>query len=899
MGIDTGLRGMARPKEPAVHDDPVLASKLTVPHLPGWIVARSRVDQLIAAGARGPLTTVTGPPGAGKTMAVALWTAASRPPGTVVWITLDHYDNRPKVFWSYVVAALRRAGIEVPRVLTTPARSAVNHGFLLGLASVLAAQDTPVIMVLDDLHMLTEPVVLDGLAYVLRNAAPGLHLVASSRMDPLLPLHRYRLMGELAEIRADDLAFSVAESGLLMAQHGITLSTASLERLTGATEGWAAGVRLAALSMDGHDDPEQFTKELDAEDSAVTGYLVDEVLNTQPAPVRDLLLRTSILDCVSADLASELAGDEHAASTLHNLTQTNAFVRPLGQGWYRYHAMFAAVLRLKLRSECPELLSDLHRRAALWFRRNGCVAQAVRHAADCGDWPFAAGIVLDELAIDQLLDPRGKESLADVFRRMPPDLAGTRPEPLLVAAAMELSSAADDPGGSVVAAEAIPDGFPADGDVAVRLAAALIRLALSRRTGDAGLASTAAASAAALLDELPAGLLARHPGIRAQVLSACGAAYLRVDRVDDAIAAFRAGARAASAPGSARGRTDCLAYLALVEALGGRLSRAAGLAEEAARVNEASSETLIEHIAPAVSVALASVHLDRNEMAQAHGQLRLAEAALRVTPDQLIGAVAALLAARRRLAAGRPAAALDIIGRARRGWSPPDWLENRLTLLESRAHAASGDVRAAVAAARRADPAAVREAALALAYAWLTAGDYQAARRALGTWPDGAQGIREQARLDGWLLDARLSYAAKDGARGRRSLEHALRLGRPERVRLPFILEGSWIRPVLRREPDLVCAHRELLEPDLAGPAAAHLPGQEAPASPPLIIEPLTGREHEVLGHLSAMLSTAEIATEMYISVNTVKTHLRSIYRKLSAAHRGEAVRRARQLQLI
>ena len=153
-------------------DDPILMSKITVPTLPGWVVARPRVDKLIADGARGPLTTVTGPPGAGKTMAIALW-AASASPGTVAWITLDPYDNRPKVFWSYVVAALRRAGITVPRVLSAPTRAAVDHGFLLRLASVLAAQDTPVTVVLDDLHLVTEPAILDGLAYVLRNATPG------------------------------------------------------------------------------------------------------------------------------------------------------------------------------------------------------------------------------------------------------------------------------------------------------------------------------------------------------------------------------------------------------------------------------------------------------------------------------------------------------------------------------------------------------------------------------------------------------------------------------------------------------------------------------------------------------------------------------------------------------
>jgi LuxR family transcriptional regulator, maltose regulon positive regulatory protein len=900
MGINADLTGAARSKGPTGTDDPILISKITVPALPGWVVARPRVDKLIADGARGPLTTVTGPPGAGKSMATALW-AASASPGTVVWISLDRYDNRPKVFWSYVVAALRRAEITLPRVLSAPAHAAVDHAFLLRLASVLAAQDAPVTMVLDDLHLVTEPAILDGLAYVLRNATPGLHLVMSSRMDPLLPLHRYRLAGELTEIRADDLAFSVPESRSLLAHHGITLSATALECLTGRTEGWAAGVRLAALSLDGHPDPEQFVKELDADDNAVTGYLVDEVLNAQPSSTRDLLLRTSILDCVSADLAGELAGTQQAASTLAALAQANAFVRPLGHGWFRYHSMFAEVLRLKLRIECPDQLPDLHQQAARWYQRNGCLAEAVRHAAASGNWPLAAGIVLDEFAIGELMDPRGNQSLAEVFRDMPLDMVRTQPHPLLVVAAMGLSDAADQPcATSLAAAESILDDLPADAEIPARLGAALIRLALSRRTGDLDTATAAAASAAVLLGKLPESLLARHPGIRAQVLAGCGAAELRAGRLDEAVATFKEGAALASATDGACERADCLAYLALVDALSGRLGRAIELADAAAQETQDSSDGLTEHVTPAAYLALASVHLDRNEMQQVHGQLRLTEAALRVGPDKLMSAVACLITARRRLAEGRAQAASEIIGRARQGWSPPGWLEYRLTLLESRACAAVGDIQAAVAAAWRADPASRPEAAAALARAWLAAGDYQAARLALDTGTDGAAPAPEQARLEGWLVDARLSYVTGDGARGRRSLEHALRLGRLEQLRLPFALERTWLQPVLRRDQDLARAYHELLEPGLASSALAAVPAQRALAGDvPLIIEQLTDREHETLRHLSGMLSTAEIAAEMYISVNTVKSHLRSIYRKLSAAHRNEAVRRARQLDLI
>ena len=239
---------------------------------------------------------------------------------------------------------------------------------------------------------------------------PGLRLVASSRMDPLLPLHRYRLAGELAEIRASDLAFSISEAGLLLARHGITLPADSLECLTRRTEGWAAGLRLAAISMDTHPDPEQFVKELAAEDSALTGYLVQEVLDAQPPEARELLLSTSILEQVSAEAASELGGSEQAAAILPALAHANAFVQPVGGGWYRYHTLFAEVLRLKLRHEHPGRVPTLHRRAARWHEREGRLADAVRHAAEAGDWPLAASMVIDALAISEIIEPRGNPS---------------------------------------------------------------------------------------------------------------------------------------------------------------------------------------------------------------------------------------------------------------------------------------------------------------------------------------------------------------------------------------------------------------------------------------------------------------------------------------------------------
>lgn len=898
MGTGTSVLAASRSGARATGDDDlVLESKITMPAVPEWAVARPRIDGLVAQGALGPLTTVTGPPGAGKTMALSLW-AAGAAPGVTAWVTVDQHDNRPRVFWSYVIAALRRAGVPVPKSLQLTRGSPVNHEFLLRLAAVLAGQDQPVVLVLDDLHLLTEPKALSGLDYVLRNGTPGLRLVVSSRMDPLLPLHRYRLAGELTEVRTENLAFSVAESRQLMAQHGVRLSPESLESLTRRAEGWAAGVRLAAMSMDGHADPEQFVKELVAEDSTVASYLIEEVLNAQPAHIREFMLRTSILDRVSADIADVLVGEGQGASVLPNLAMANAFVQREGRGWYRYHSLFAAVLRLKLRREDPDRVPDLHRRAAWWYRRNGSLADAVQHAAAADDWQLAARTALDELAVGQLIEPRGHESLADGFRGMPRDLEWTEPQPLLVAAAIELSRGQDGLSGALVrAAETILEGLPDEEEVPSRLAAALIGLALARRDGDLAAASDASDAAQALLAALPEDLLAARPAVRSQVLAGWGAVELWSGRFDEAAIVLNA-AVAVSGRDGLYERYESLGHLALLEALQGRLGRVAELTAGAAGEHGADARRAAGPVSPAGELALAWVNLERNELSLARGWLKRAHESVRTRPDRLISAVAGLAGARLALAEGRAKAVPEIVALARQGWTPPAWLEHRLMLTESRAFMAVSDFTSAADTATRADPASWLDATVALAQARLAGGDPRAAREALVSAPDRDE-PQDPVRLARWLVDAQLSYSSGDHARGRQALEQALRLGEADQLRLPFAMERSWIRPVLRRDPDLARAHHRLLEPGLV--SAGRRKGYDGSAAEqaPLIVDQLSEREREVLRHVAAMLSTAEIAAEMYISVNTVKTHLKSIYRKLAAAHRGEAVRRARQLDLL
>ena len=882
-------------RQPA--DDLVLASKLTVPRLPGWMVTRPRLDQRIAQGTGGPLTIVTGPPGAGKTMALASWAAASTTPARVAWVTLDDYDNQPGTFWSYVVKALRQAG--VPREATEPAfphTGAGGRAFLPRLASALAALDPPLVLVLDDFHLLTAPEPVAELAYVLRYARPGLRLVAAARFDPRLPAHRHRLAGELTEIRAADLAFTAGEAGRLLAQHGLTLPAGAVNLITDRVGGWAAGLRLAALSLDGHPDPGVFIKNLAADDNALTSYLVDEVLDAQPPAQRELMLRTSILDRVSADLAWELTGDEQAGSTLAGLARSGAFIQLLGHGWYRYHPLLAEVLRLKLRLEFPDQTPGLHRRAASWYQRNGLLEQAVAHAGAAGDWPLAARIAVDELAVGELLTPRGSSALAGALRRIPiPGTLADGPAPpsaLLAAAALEHGDGRDEQAGLLAAAGDGLDRLPAGHELPSRLAAAMLRLAAARRCGDLDAARTAAAQAEAWFEQLPPSVRNRHPEAQGHVLAGRGAVEFWSGELGPAAVAF-AGA-AAAFPENSCERAACDGHLALIEALRGRLSRAADLA--AAALNP-PGESQPRPPVPAAAVALAAVHLERNELDASRDRLKQADAALRTHPDRLTGALACLVAARGVLARSGGPAAAGFIQRGRDGWAPPPWLDHLLTVAEAQASTATGDISAALDAARRAGAGSSLDAAVARARAFAAAGNLRAARQALPAGADAPAGAAGD-RLEAYLTDTLISYRSHDPAAGRRSLERALRLAEPERRRLPLAMNQSWIQPALHYWPDLARIYRGLLQPG-AGHREILVRPAHGSRPDPVIVEQLSDREREVLRLASSMLSTEEIAASMYLSVNTVKSHLKSIFRKLGASRRGEAVRRARKLGLI
>jgi LuxR family transcriptional regulator, maltose regulon positive regulatory protein len=897
---DTRAEGIRRSAPDA---EPLLISKIVPPELPGWTVPRPRIDKCIEKGVRqGAATVVTGPPGAGKTTSLAAWVAGERWPGPVAWLTIDEYDNHPDLFWQYLSAALRQAGVHLASYGENTSYDR-DPGALLRLASGLAGQFPPAVLVLDDLHLLTHARIAAELSYVLRHSKPGLKVITASRTEPPLPLHKYLLTGDLTEIGGDQLAFTGPEARQLLHNHGVTSYSESLMSLIAKTEGWAAGLRLAAIAQQ---ESAETAGNLGSMRHPVTAYLTNEVIDALPRHARDFVLRTSVLDSVSPDLALALTGQQNAAITLAGLQKDSTFIRSAGGGWYRYHALFGEVLRARLRDENPGMAGNLQRRAAIWFRRRGRLTDAVRYAVRAGDWELAARIVIDDLAVGRLLDPGSGRGLTATLQGILPRESWTQPQPFLVAAAVALARPDCDSSAMWLGrADDLLRGLPVDQQIPSRLAAALIRCDLARCAGDLDALRSGAAEAEAVLGRLPPEVRAQHPELVVQALSNDGSAALWLGHLDDA-GKLLAEATALPLPAAVAGEpASCIGSLALTEALDGRLGRAHELAARAITASAAAADDPVREPPPNVpaDIALAWVHLERYELAEVHDSLKRAEAGLRMRRDRAAAAAASLVAARLYLAEGRHVAAARMLSRARRDWSPPAWLSRRLALAESHACTMAGDTQAALDAADRCGGDRDLDAAVARAAAWLAAGDLKAASRALHRALGSAEVEQGQSLgtplLDALLFDARIHYANGDRTAGRRSLARALGIGHGEDVRLPFAMERAWVLPVLRTDADLAESFRALIQPAAADSGQDALQSLVRDLQQPAVIEPLTDREQEVLKRVAQLMSTTEIANELYISVNTVKTHLKSVHRKLAVTHRREAVRRARQLKLI
>ncbi|MGW3204386.1 LuxR C-terminal-related transcriptional regulator [Streptomyces sp. NPDC001135] len=889
---ENGSAPAASPADP--RGDPFLTAQFAVPARPATYLRRDRLLEHLDDALVSPLTVVGGVAGAGKTLLVADWASARDEP--VAWLTAQVAGSGCGTFWAYLLQALRLAGVPptTAGLPTEPGR--VDDALLTRLAAALSTRKVPVLVVIDEYDRAADPEIADQLEFVLRQAGGGMRLVLVTRTEPLLPLHRYRAAGAITEIRNAELAFTRDEAAALLALHGLRLPAGDMDALVERTRGWAAGLRLCALAAQAEPDPGTYLKEFEADRTTIADFLLAEVLKRQPAETQDLLLRISILERCCPDLANALTGRTDAGVILSALHRQNAFVEYLGHAWFRLHPLFGEILRAHLRVRRPELEAELHRRAALWLRRSGSLGETLRHAAAAHDWAGAAGALVGDLAIGEIFTGLRADDLSELFSRMGTERAG--PATDLVHAARELSRCDVERGLFRLrrAAHALaPRQGPAldeAGDLAAaRLTCAFLEVLAARLTGAPGRAETAARAAEKLQREVPGRLLQEHPELTALLLTHLGSARLWAGRTGEARTVLATVVDSGRAGATAQVRQECLGHLALIDYLKGWPGRA-----------EHTASTPVTAVdqrgAPApgpglASLVLAAVAVDRDELDRAQVLLDAATDTACLPLDPVTRAGECIVTGRLCLARGDTQGALEAADRVVVAEVASPWAAAHTASVAAAAHLAEGRPEMAVkllAQEPDGEPVCLVEAAR----AELAVGRPEAAAELLARIrPQGHLGPAVTVRAA--LVAAQLAGEAEDTATQRRLVTQALREARRERLRRPFLDAGPWLRPLLRTVP-LRALAEGWLTPGPPGPDGPDRTGRQPPLP---VVEELSTREIDVLRRLAQMMSTQEIAADLYVSVNTVKTHLKSAYRKLAVNRRHDAVHRARDLGLL
>lgn len=888
-------------QEPAETDPPLLATKLTAPAIPVRVVSRPRLLALLDDGAQQLLTLVSAPAGAGKTTLLAAWSSEGQRPGPAAWLSLDPGDNEPARFWAHTLAALCRSGA-VPATSAlrslTP-RPGSEQTFLPLLVRGLAELPTPVVLILDDVQELTDASVLQELELLVRHAPPQLRLVLATRVDPPLPLQRLRVSGQLAQLRQADLAFTTAEAADLLAtcDPQPKLSEDDLALLQARTEGWAAGLRLAALSLQDQPDPHRFVTEFAGDDQSIADYLVGEVLDRQPEELRSFLLRTCIVEELDGDLADALTGGHDGEWTLARLARANTFVQALGPHgrFYRYHQLFAGLLRCELRREAPDQVAGLHRRAAHWYASRGLVIDAIEQALTAGDGREAADMMLEH-GLSLIL--RGEAAmLGHLGGRLPAELVRSDPELALLAASDGILSADHETASAHLRLAQQREGL-VDQDRRGRFVVllAVLRSAVAWPVGD--VEEVLAAGHEALAVQALAGARGGDDDGRAVTLSNLGAAELWAGDLDAAEVHLREGQAVAQRAGLGSLQLSCMSQLAVLHAMRGALGQALRLGTNAGEL--AAQHGWSSSVQAAGSyLALAWVHYQRDDLVEASRYLDQA-AAMSAADHQPVNLAVAILQARLQRARGDTAGALATLGSARRnltGWKPPAHLWRWLILTEAELHSAGGPTHPARELLETLDqsiPLDAGEAAV-LARMQLAEDDPTGAAATLASCLDGAALSDQVAPVEAWLVDALASDTLADRDRAAASLERALTLAEREGFRRSFLDAGAPARSLLARYRHRVPSCWSYLDGLLQASAES---AWMAPL-PPALIAQLTERERTVLRYLPSLMTYEEIASDLYVSVNTVKSHAYGVFRKLGVSGRRQAVRSARELRLL
>jgi LuxR family maltose regulon positive regulatory protein len=907
--------------------DVLLATKLHVPRPQPGFVPRQRLTEALGEGlARGRML-VCAPAGFGKTALLADW--ARRGEWPVAWLGLDGGDSDPARFWRYAVAALDRARPGLAgRVGPLPARA--YDGLVAALINELALDPGPdeVLLVLDDYHLVDSGPVHESVALLLENLPPGLRVVVSGRADPPLPLARLRARGQLAELRAADLRFTLDEAAALLGEAaGPGLPGTAVAALTARTEGWAAGLQLAGLSLRGHADPAGFAAAFGGSHRFVLDYLADEVLDGQPGPVRAFLLETSVLERLSGELCDAVTGRPGSQAMLADIERAGLFVVPLDEvrGWWRYHHLFADLLRARLQAEQPGRVQALHRAAAAWCEEHDLADDAVRHALAAGDAAWAARLV--EGNVEALLGRSEGVTLRRWLSALPAETVRDRPR-LCLAQAYGAAM-----GYQLEALEALLDdaerAFAISGDEPYEPS-------LGRPQGDSVLANVPAGIAfmRASLARLR-GDSALAAGYNQQALAQLGEddwlmrSFVRwnqaaADWLDGRLGPAERGLAVVLAERQAAGAEFFGGFLPMrvrydlgeVQRAQGNLDAALATYRQALEKAGESSQTALT--GPA-HVGVAQVLYERNELAAALDQAtRGVKLCRQLTFTQSLATGLAVVA-RIRQAQGDAAGALEAMGEAGQAGLSPQVvaLLNPVPSQRARLLLARGDVRAAAQWTTAAglspddEPDYPREPAyLVLARVLLARNDPGRALTLLQRLLDAAAdegragSIIEIQALRALALAARGDHAGALGA-----LTEALTLACPQGYVRVFADEGGPMRALLARLPAARPGQQQAagrIDPGYLAALvrACDQPDAVPPRTPavgaaPGLAEPLTSRELEVLRLLAAGRSNQRIAHDLVVALDTVKKHVTHVLGKLGAANRTEAVARARQLGLI
>jgi LuxR family maltose regulon positive regulatory protein len=863
------------------------------------LIDRSDLLAALDRAAAGKVTILSAPAGSGKTSLLHAWADRPGQPRRLAVLQVQRDQPDAQQFWLALLDAVRHASGTTSRAEPPTATPDFNGPAMVDrVLSELADARDGITLVIDDLHELHSPEALAQLTRLLTNLPANVHAILATRRDLRLELHRLRLAGELAELRGAELRFTEHETRELLDASGIALSDAGVALLHQRTEGWAAGLRLAAISLAGHPDPERFVAEFSGSDRTVAEYLLAEMLDRQPDEIQQLLLVTSLLDRVNGELADLLTGRPGSERILLELEDANAFVVSLDpeRRWFRYHHLLGDFLRLELRRTRPEEVPALHRRAAGWFTRHGQVVDAIRHTQAAGDWSEAARLLADHsFSLTLVGQAQTIQALVQAF----PQGAADDPELALVRAADDLLHGhLDEAAAHLAVAETYVKTAPPDRQGRLRLAIVSLKLGLARRRGHlAGVVEQARFLASPVTGESDEDI-ALASDLRAVALYNLGTLEAWSLGLEDAERHLQEGAVLARQIGRPYLEVGCLAQL-------GFASRIRSFATTRQRCHEAIA--LAERhgwgaepvIAPAL-VTLAGNLVWTGEFDEGERWLQRTAQALQSDAGPGITQLLHLATGRLHAARGRHHQALEELRAAEHLQSQlagPHAMASQVTgwMLATQARLGqAGQARATLAGLTdgQANAGEIRNARAVIC---LVEGDPAGALGVLADVLDGtAPVIGYVTVVETQLLAALAHRALGDQRAASQAAEQALALAEPDRLVLPFAMTGS--RELLETLPRHQTAHGALLADILD---VLHGSSPEAKEQSPSPTEELSPSELRVLRYLPTNLSRPEIASELSVSLNTVGTHLRSIYAKLQVRDRSSAVQRARELRLL